>query len=224
MSTAVEVLTSMVVAPAEGAATSTSMIVSHSGSAPVRVLRVPWRDPHTVSKQELAVHISNLEQACLDHPKSADVRTCLGMAYAMNFEAYKSMDALEAAVALDQKHFFAQLKLSELFYRLRALPKAEEETLKALNLAQSAWELSLARKQLQEIRKLIREGTQKPEWNRSLKLPTILFELMTVAICIAEVAFRLHGNISARRVSWRVPSCCRWEPLGTRSWAASRSR
>ena len=91
------------------------------------------------------------------------------MAYAMNYEAYKSMDTLEAAVRLDETHFFAQLKYSELLYRLRALPRAEEETLKALNLAGNGWELSLARKQLQEIRRLIREGTQKPEWNKSLE-------------------------------------------------------
>ena len=86
-------------------------------------------------KQELAVHIGSLEKACQENPRSADLRTCLGMAYAMNFDVYKSMDALEAAVNLDETHFFAQLKLSELFYRLRALPRAEEETLKAVNLA-----------------------------------------------------------------------------------------
>jgi hypothetical protein len=112
------------------------------------------------------------------------------MAYAMNFEAYKSMDVLEAAVKLDETHFFAQLKLSELFYRLRALPRAEEETLKAVNLAQNAWELSLARKQLQEIRRLIREGTQKPTWSKSLKRPSLLFALVTIAMCLARVWFK----------------------------------
>ena len=48
------------------------------------------------------------------------------MAYAMNFEVYKSMDALETAVGLDDTHFFAQMKYSELLYRLRALERAEE--------------------------------------------------------------------------------------------------
>ena len=47
------------------------------------------------------------------------------MAYAMNYEVYKSMDALEAAVALEPDHFFAQLKYAELYYRLRALIRAE---------------------------------------------------------------------------------------------------
>ncbi len=51
------------------------------------------------------------------------MRTCLGMAYAMNYDVYKSMDALEDAVELDPQHFFAQLKYAELHYRLRALVK-----------------------------------------------------------------------------------------------------
>src|SRR6266852_7359809 len=144
-------------------------------AAPLRVLPVPWRDPHTVSPVELAEYVGHLEKACAQNPHSADLRTCLGMAYAMNYDVYKSMDALEAAVQLDQTHFFAQLKYSELLYRLRALPRAEEETLKALHLAGNGWEMSLARKQLQEIRRLIREGTQKPEWNKPLKSPAMVF-------------------------------------------------
>ena len=153
-------------------------------AAPLRILPIPWRDPHTVSAGELAQHIHALEKACEEDPTSPDLKTCLGMAYAMNFEAYKSMDALEAAVKLDEQHFFAQLKLSELFYRLRALPKAEQETIKALNLAQNHWELSLARKQLQEIRRLTREGTQKPEWNKSLKRPALLMCFMGAVVGI----------------------------------------
>jgi hypothetical protein len=121
MSTGTEVVRSTAV---------TSRAVTTPLTAPIRILPVPWRDPHTVSKEELAVHISSLEAACQDNPKSPDLRTMLGMAYAMNYEAYKSMDALEAAVKLGETHFFAQLKLSELFYRLRALPRSEEETLK----------------------------------------------------------------------------------------------
>src|ERR1051325_7567628 len=129
-------------------------------SAPTKLPPVPWRDPHTVSPAKLAKYIQSLETACEQDPRSADLRTCLGMAYAMNYEVYKSMDALDAAVELDGQHFFAQLKKSELLYRLRALLRAEEETLKALDLASDYAELSLARKQLQEIRKLMREGTQ----------------------------------------------------------------
>ena len=160
------------------------------GGVPVRILPIPWRDPQTVSKEELAIHIGALERACQENPRSADLRTCLGMAYAMNYDVYKSMDALEFAVGLDETNFLAQLKLSELYYRLRALPKAEEETLKAVNLAQNGWELSLARKQLQEIRRLIREGTQKPAWVKSLKMPVLALVAMVIVFSLVTVVMK----------------------------------
>ena len=61
---------------------------------PIHVLPVPWRDPHTVSQEELKQYIEFLEKACQDNPRSADLHTCLGMAYAMNYDAHKSMDIL----------------------------------------------------------------------------------------------------------------------------------
>jgi hypothetical protein len=109
------------------------------------------------------------------------------MAHAMNYNVYKSFDALEEARRLDPVNFIAQLKYSELLYRLRVLDRAEEETLAALDLAESGWEASLARKQLLEIRRLRREGTQKPAWTKPLTTPAVLFALMFVALCILEV-------------------------------------
>jgi hypothetical protein len=106
------------------------------------------------------------------------------MAYAMNFQVYKSMDALECAIQSEPNHFFAQLKYSELHYRLRALIKAEQETICALELAGSPWEYTLATKQLQEIRTLMRAGTQKPEWTKSLKAPAIWLAIMTLLLCL----------------------------------------
>ena len=159
-------------------------------ATPVRILPVPWRDPHTVSKQDLDRYIGALEKSCEQNPKSADLRTCLGMAYAMDYQVYQSMDALEAAIELDRSHFFAQFKYAELLYRLRALPRAEEETLKALELAGNGWEYSLARKQLQEIRARWREGTQKPEWSKSLKSPALILLAMTALLCLITVVFK----------------------------------
>jgi tetratricopeptide (TPR) repeat protein len=153
----------------------------------VRVPPVPWRDPHTVPPGQLTLHIAALEQACIHEPRSADLRTCLGMAYAMNYEAYKSMDALEAAVELEPEHFFAQFKYAELLYRLRALPRAEEETLRALDLAGNGWELSLARRQLQEIRRLMREGTQKPAWTKPLLAPALALLALFAVLCLTLV-------------------------------------
>lgn len=162
--------------------TRNESVVAGRAGLPVRVLPFPWRDPQSVSRADLALHISALEKSCTEYPESADLRTCLGVAYAMNYEAYRSMDTLEQAVQADENHFFARLKYAELFYRLRALPRAEQETLLAVDLAQNAWELSLARKQLQEIRRLIREGTQKPEWNKPLKNPALALVALTAVL------------------------------------------
>jgi hypothetical protein len=150
-----------------------------------RIPLVPWRDPQTVSPEELTGHIARLEQACLEHPQSADLKTCLGMAYAMNYEVYKSMDVLEAACQADPDHFWAQLKYGELHYRLRALLKAERETLKAVNLARNPWELSVARKQLQEIRRLNREATRNFEWSGSLLRSAVVFSVFATLLVLA---------------------------------------
>jgi hypothetical protein len=146
---------------------------------------VLWRDPHSVPPAELKRSIESLEAACQQNPQSADLQTCLGMAYAMNFEIYKSMDALEAAVRLQPAHFYSQLKYAELHYRLRALIKAEKEALRALELATDGWELSLARKQLQEIRTLMRAGTQKPEWTKPLARPAVCLAALTILFSLA---------------------------------------
>jgi hypothetical protein len=153
--------------------------------SPLRLPPVPWRDPHTVSPAKLKQYIAELELACEQTPASADLRTCLGMAYAMNFQVYKSEDALEVAIKLEPDNFFAHLKYAELHYRLRALIRAEQETMKAIDLAANSWELSLARKQLQEIRRLMREGTQKPEWTKPLTRPAIVLLAMSIILCLA---------------------------------------
>jgi hypothetical protein len=109
------------------------------------------------------------------------------MAYAMNFEAYKSMDALEHAVAAEPAHFWARMKLAELQYRLRCLDVAEAETSHALELACSAWEMDVARKLLQEIRRLKREGTQKPAWTKPLWIPAVVIVTFFTILSMTQV-------------------------------------
>ena len=153
----------------------TSLIVPIANApAPSRLPAIPWRDPYTVSPSKLAEYIQTLEAQRGGHSDSADLRTCLGMAYAMNFDVYSSLDSFEAAVQIDSSHFFAQLKYSELLYRIRTLHRAEEETLRALERANNGWELSLARAQLKEIRRLLRKGNERPAMIASWRRPAIL--------------------------------------------------
>jgi hypothetical protein len=148
-------------------------------------LSIPWRDPHAIPPTELAVYIGALEQACLDHPQSADLRTVLGMAHAVNHDVPKSMEALEVAVALEPQNFWASLKYAELHYRLRALNRAEVLTVAALNLATNGWQLSLARKQLQEVRTLKRACTRNLSWTMPVVRPLVALSATLLVVAIA---------------------------------------
>jgi hypothetical protein len=147
---------------------------------------VPWRDPHTVSPRDLAAYIGSLELNCREHPDSPALWTCLGMAYAVNHDVVKAMDALETATAVEPMHFWARLKYGELQYRLRALDAAEDETLKAAELAATALQLSMARRQLREIRAInprrVRRDAPASAWGRALFLSALL--LFAVAVVI----------------------------------------
>ncbi|MGB7846896.1 MAG: hypothetical protein WBL63_14875, partial [Candidatus Acidiferrum sp.] len=155
-----------------------------------RLPAIPWRDPHSVPPEKLAEFIVALEEACVQNPENADLRTCLGMAHAMNYDVYRSMDALESARRVEPQNFLAQFKYAELYYRLRALDKAEAETSRAVELAGTNWEMAMARNQLTEIRRLRREGTQKPEWNKSLKLPVAGLLLLVTVISFLFMAWK----------------------------------
>lgn len=143
---------------------------------------VPWRDPHGVSPADLVVYIQQLEEACLANPQSADLRTCLGMAHAVNYDVYKSMDALEDARAVDPDNFWAQLKYAELHYRLRALNQAEDETRRAADLARNPFQLAVARQQMKEIRTLKHSSVRNVHWTKPLTTPALVFSAMIVAM------------------------------------------
>src|SRR5271166_975340 len=136
-----------------------------------RLPALPWRDPHSVPPEMLTEFIASLTEACEANPGNADMRTCLGIAHAMNYDVYRSMDALEEARRIEPDNFFAQLKYSELLFRLRVIDRAEEETSRALELARNEWELALARRHLSEVRRLRRKGLTRPRWTQSLRAP-----------------------------------------------------
>ncbi len=87
------------------------------GQRPNPLPAIPWRDPHSVPPEKLAEFITALQQACVDNPDNADLHTCLGMAHAMNYDVYRSMDALEGARRIEPENFLAQFKYAELYYR-----------------------------------------------------------------------------------------------------------
>jgi tetratricopeptide (TPR) repeat protein len=148
------------------------------------LLPVPWRDPYSVSKTDLATYVQQLEAACLAEPQNADLRTCLGMAYAVGYDVYKSMDALEDARAIDPDNFWAQLKYAELHYRLRVLNRAEQETRRAADLATNPFQLAMARKQMKEIRELQHSSVRNVEWTKPLTAPTLALAAMIALLFV----------------------------------------
>ena len=104
------------------------------------------------------------------------------MAHAVNYDVYKSMDALEEARAIDPENFWAQLKYAELHYRLRALNRAEEETRRAADLAANPFQLALARKQMKDIRELKHSCIRNVEWTKPLLAPTLALAGMMVVV------------------------------------------
>lgn len=147
---------------------------------------VPWRDPYTVSPRDLAAYIGDLELRCRENPDSPALWTCLGMAHAVNYDVVKSMDALETATVVAPSNFWARLKYAELHYRLRTLDNAEEETLKAVELAENAYQLSVARKQLKDIRAInwrrVRRDAPASALGRALFMSLLL--VATVAVIV----------------------------------------
>src|SRR6476469_805454 len=154
----------------------TTRLESRGGALPP----VPWRDPHSVPAADLSAYIQRLEAACLASPQSADLYTCLGMAHAVGYDVYKSMDALECARTIDPENFWAQLKYAELHYRLRVLSRAEEETRRAAELAQTPFQLAIARKQMKDIRELQHASVRNVEWTKPLTVPVLVLTTMFV--------------------------------------------
>ncbi len=135
------------------------------------------------SATKLKEYICTMERACEEDPESADLRTCLGLAHALNQDVSKSIATLEQAIALDQNHFFARMKYAEMLFNLRALQRAEAETRKALQLAHNGWEFSMARRLFERIRAHMPD--RKTPVRRGLAAVSVMILLLC---CIAAIA------------------------------------
>ncbi len=122
------------------------------------------------SSGRLSTYIENLECAFILDPHSADICTCLGMAYAAKLDFHRSIEYLERARRIDKNHFFAQFRYAELVSRLHALPRAEKEARHALRLACSGWQFAMAHRQLKDIRRRMRSESSFARWLRKLPI------------------------------------------------------
>jgi len=128
-----------------------------------------FSDPYLLEKDERAALVEQL-RACVErYPEVAELRVLLGMALCVSFDAQAAIEELRESVRLSPNSFIAQLKLGELWMRLRVVDKAEEHTHLAGLLARSLPQSELARRQAAILRTMKREGIERGGYKTPLQ-------------------------------------------------------
>jgi tetratricopeptide (TPR) repeat protein len=138
-----------------------------------------FSDPYLLEKDERTGLVNQLRDHVTQHPNVAGLRVLLGMALCVNLEAQAAIEELREAVRLAPDSYIAQLKLGELWMRLRVIDKAEEHTRLAALLAQSLVQSELARRQAASIRGMKRAGIERGAYALPLRVVPALRRLWT---------------------------------------------
>jgi tetratricopeptide (TPR) repeat protein len=129
-----------------------------------------FADPYVLEQAERAELLGELRESVEAHPEVAELRVLLGMALCVNLDVQQAMEELREGVRLAPDSFIAQLKLGELWMRLRICRKAEEHTRRAALLAQNLAQAELARRQAAAIRTMLRQGVERGGYRSPLAL------------------------------------------------------
>ncbi len=139
---------------------SSLALASISSNTQILLLRM-FADPYLLEKEDRGSLVEQLRECVAQYPHVSELRVLLGMALCVNLDPQAAIEQLEESVRLAPNSFIAQLKLGELWMRLRACDKAEEHTRMAALLAQSLAQSELARRQAATIRTMRREGIER---------------------------------------------------------------
>jgi tetratricopeptide (TPR) repeat protein len=120
-----------------------------------------FTDPYLLEKAERADLVAELRESVMANPRLPELRVLFGMALCVNFEVPDAIEELRVAVQLDPQSFIAQMKMGELWMRLRVMDKAEEHTRQAALLAQNLAQSELARRQAASIRAMKQAGIER---------------------------------------------------------------
>jgi tetratricopeptide (TPR) repeat protein len=139
---------------------SSLALASISPTTQTLLLRM-FADPYLLEKDEKAHLVERLRECVAQYPEVSELRVLLGMALCVNLDAQAAIEELRESVRLAPNSFIAQLKLGELWMRLRVVDKAEEHTRLAALLSQSLAQSELARRQAAALRTMKREGIER---------------------------------------------------------------
>jgi len=127
-----------------------------------------FADPSVLDKAQRADLVGQLRECVWMNPQVSELRVLFGMALCVNFEVPEAIEELREGVRLAPNSFIAQLKMGELWMRLRVMDKAEKHTHHAALLAGNRVQAELARRQGASIRAMkhagIERGGYKSPW------------------------------------------------------------
>jgi tetratricopeptide (TPR) repeat protein len=124
-----------------------------------------FADPYLLSKENRVELVQGLRECVAAYPRVSELRVLFGMALCVNFEVQDAIEELREGVRLAPDSFIAQLKMGELWMRLRVCEKAEEHTRQAAQLAQNMAQSELARRQAATIRTMLQNGIKRGAYN-----------------------------------------------------------
>lgn len=143
------------------AATASSPVLARIPANTQGSLLRMFADPHLLKKEERAELVQDLRACVRAHPEVSELRVLFGMALCVDFQVQDAIEELREGVRLAPDSFIAQLKMGELWMRLRVIEKAEEHTHQAALLARNMMQSELARRQARTIRTLIQNGVKR---------------------------------------------------------------
>jgi hypothetical protein len=126
-----------------------------------------FTDPNLLEKPERTELVAQLRACVRARPDVAELRVLFGMALCVNLDVPDAIEELKESVRLDPDSYIAQLKMGELWMRLRVITKAEDHTRHAAMLAQNLAQAEEARKQAATIRTMRRDGIERGGFRRS---------------------------------------------------------
>jgi cytochrome c-type biogenesis protein CcmH/NrfG len=143
-----------------------------------------FADPHVLEPNERLELVERLRETVQAHPEVAQLRVVYGMALCVNLEVQEAIAELGEGVRLDPESFIAQLKMGELWMRLRVCGKAQEHTHKAALLARNPVQAEMARKQGASIRTMLREGVERGGYKSPFRVFGRLFRRRQTALAV----------------------------------------
>jgi predicted Zn-dependent protease len=143
-----------------------------------------FADPYVLEPAERLQLVDQLRETVRTHPEVAQLRVLYGMALCVNLDVQEAIVQLQEGVRLDPESFIVQLKMGELWMRLRVCRKAEEHTHKAALLAQNPVQAELARKQAAAIRTMLREGIERGGYKSRFQIFGRLFRRRQTALAV----------------------------------------